>query len=883
VSGAESLSDHGAPQVTQTMLLSGATPVCHDARRSWEDGMAAGENPDEKPPYADDPRRRLRWFRASRRLPEGRLPSGLIGRATAHFRARKRDMALARVAADQNIAVQNVAVQNEAENLAVAPAPAWKPLGPFGIDAEVAGARSTVSGRITALAVGPGGVVVYAGSANGGVWRSDNAGASWAALDDIARSSANLAGSLEADTLSVGALLVQFGGGASPADDLVMIGTGEANSNLDAYFGVGIKTSTDSGRTFNLEAKNLASSEIYTIVRDPSDPAVFIAATTSGLYRRPRIGDVSTWDFVKHPDPTLVDSNGYPALDITDLAVSGVGAGRVYYAATRGQVWRSPDIYSAAANAVTWTPVPGIRATTPLFRKALAVAESDPSVVYCLSQSGGLFRLDSHTGGGFTVVSGVPKALFAAAEGGQGWYDLFVAVDPADADTVYLMGDLTAVSPDWALSFYKGKLTGAPGAYVFPFNRANDQTTPGDASTTDSVPLDPTWLGRGVHPDGHFIAFASGAGGGHDGSIVWIGCDGGAYRSTDAGAHFVSMNAGLATTQFNYLAMPPETADRLYGGCQDNGTVVYSKTEQPNWVQRGDGDGGGVAVDPLKSNQVIRQYVHTSLETSADSGVSWKYNGPVPNVPHKTFAELEMGGFYAPVRTCAASGKTLVAFGGYRLWFRSGWDAEWVTLPTGSNPYAVDPANDDQDALDNRAPVSALAFVSATTILAATGGYDPVRKSYVAGQMRRFDFAAGRWRLTSIPAIAGLATPAWIEITALAVEDNAKGSFYAALGSGGGEHIVYFDGAAWRSAGLAATVLDVPSHAVVLDPRNPNIVFLGTDIGVWRGEKSGGGWSWTPFSDGLPESAVTDLVIHPTQYVLRAATHGRGVWEYPLG
>src|SRR5258708_34908708 len=82
--------------------------------------------------------------------------------------------------------------------------------------------------------------------------------------------------------------------------------------------------------------------------------------------------------------------------------------------------------------------------------------------------------MDSGTGGNFQGVGGVPRALFA---GSQGWYDAVVAVDPANANTVYLVGDLT-LDTDWALSIYKGTISGGPGIFVFPFNPANDEAVP---------------------------------------------------------------------------------------------------------------------------------------------------------------------------------------------------------------------------------------------------------------------------------------------------------------------------------------------------------------------------------------------------------------------
>ena len=69
----------------------------------------------------------------------------------------------------------------------------------------------------------------------------------------------------------------------------------------------------------------------------------------------------------------------------------------------------------------------------------------------------------------------------------------------------------------------------------------------------------------------------------------------------------------------------------------------------------------------------------------------------------------------------------------------------------------------------------------------------------------------------------------------------------------------------------------------MVDPAKPQIVYLGSDVGCWKGTKTGANtWSWALFSQGLPEAAIMDLAIHARARLLRAATHGRGAWEIPI-
>ena len=792
----------------------------------------------------------------------------------------------------ERVTVTQAAPTSEATTTSAAPSPAvisagttsWSSIGPSEV-AHGAGSGTfpIVSGRITSMAVGPQGRRVYAGSANGGVWLSSDGGSTWRPLDEWATASDT--SGLEADALSVGAITVAFAPEASNSNasadavaDTIYVGTGEPGGNLDGYYGIGIKRSTDGGNTFVLEASNLASSEIYRIIIDPVDATIVFAATTTGLYRRPGGPDFSTWIKVSDPDPSS------PGGAVTDLAVAGSGTSRTYYAATANQVFESTDITSKTDGTATWTAVVGIINPDPQnnpLRKSLSAGENEKSVLYCLVQDGSLFRLDSSTGGSFQQVRGVPKAIFA---GGQGWYDIVVAADPSDANTVYLAGDLTW-DGGWALALFKGTISGGTGNYAFPFNPANDQTNLADPSTTNNVPNDATWIGRGIHPDGHALAFATNLDGSHDSTNVWVACDGGVFQSASSGARgsFVTKNAGLAITQMTYFALRQDTPDVMYSGCQDNGTLRYSTSANPPWTQSGSGDGGGVAINPLNTSEGLRQYVQGIVEATGDDGATWGPSGlPVQAI------ENSRTGFYGPVRAFASGAKTLVAFGTNRLWFRADWSDPWLTLPTNTNPY-VGAVNLTQDVLDDTtptvaaddklsadpAPITAIAFGSATMILVATSGTS-------AANVWRFDLVGTSWKKTLQPAISGANAPPKIFITALAIEDPVKGSFYVALGSQGGDHVAYFDGATWMSAGLAAATVDIPAHAIVIDPVNPDKLFLGTDVGVWQGVKSGTTWGWTPFSDGLPESAVVDLAMQTSVRKLRASTHGRGVWEIPV-
>ena len=359
------------------------------------------------------------------------------------------------------------------------------------------------------------------------------------------------------------------------------------------------------------------------------------------------------------------------------------------------------------------------------------------------------------------------------------------------------------------------------------------------------------------------------AGTGLDPTNIWVGSDGGAFQSTSSGAagSFQPRNQGLAVTQFAYLAQRADTDAVAFAGAQDNGTPRILG-EQASLETAG-GDGGGVAIDPGNPYRVMRQYVRAYLDVSTDGGATWP-GALFP--PASNATERGSTGFVAPLRAAAAGSTSLAVFGTNRLWLTTDWGTTWVTLPTNTNPYSSSPPNLTQDVIDN-SPVRAIAFASTTRIYAAT-----------PGTVWRYDATGSTWTKTVLPT-TGL--PSFFFITALAPDldpSAAPGSLYATLGSAGSAHLYYFNGTSWQAA-MPTTVVDVPAHAVVVDPVAPINVYVGTDVGVFKGVKSGGTWSWSLFSQGLPESAVTDLGVFaaaPPARLLRAATHGRSVWEVDL-
>ena len=493
------------------------------------------------------------------------------------------------------------------------PAPAgslnWTPLGPFAVSGGQASGHPVVSGRIEAIAAGPGGTRVYVGAADGGAWFSPDGGLTWEALDDFLTTPAAPVPARQANSLSVGALAVSFG--ADRAADQVYVGTGEHRAGFRGLFGIGVRVSTSGGvdGSWTLEATNLAGLGCTKMAIDPDNPALVLVATTGGLFQRPAAGRAN-WTQVTAPG-VFTNAAGV----VSDVLIAGTGASKTYYAAFEGdRVYSSPDL-------AAWTAVPGGPAAAD-GRVVLAASEVTPAVVYAFCQSRRLLRL---TAGSFVAVTGVPTNIFGTR--GIGHYCIILAVDPGAADTIYIGGalvwDQAPGDPvaDWTLALFRGTVATPPAAPpAFPFAAASNG--PGTRNVFRENG-DATYVGRGIHPDAQSIAFSRRADNtGLDGAQVWIGCDGGLFRSTASGAlgTFTACNTGLATIQLTYMASHPTLESVALAGCQDNGTVRWRGG--PVWHEPAVDDGGGVAIDPNNPYRMLRQTFQTFMRRTTTGGAT---------------------------------------------------------------------------------------------------------------------------------------------------------------------------------------------------------------------------------------------------------------------
>jgi hypothetical protein len=173
------------------------------------------------------------------------------------------------------------------------------------------------------------------------------------------------------------------------------------------------------------------------------------------------------------------------------------------------------------------------------------------------------------------------------------------------------------------------------------------------------------------------------------------------------------------------------------------------------------------------------------------------------------------------------------------------------------------------------APIYSLVFANDTRLFIGTTN----------GRVYRADLANSTWSVTRIDnAVDGpLGIVGLVSDIAIDWSDRTLQSIYICFGGNGDfRHVWRFNGKSWeaRSGTGATSLIDVEHNAMVVDPANPSHVYVGTDIAVWSSFDNGN--NWMPLQNGLPDAPVFDLQIHNEARLLRASTHGRGLYEYHL-
>jgi hypothetical protein len=676
------------------------------------------------------------------------------------------------------------------------------------------------SGRVTALAVNPGNAnVVYLGAAEGGVWKTTNGGSTWTPLTD------------DQPSLSIGSIALD------PSDpNTIYVGTGEEYGlfQFGSYYGAGVLKSTDGGTTWTQLGASLfgapfsscgicGGAYVGSLAIHPTQSQILLAGVAqsnsgNGIYRSAD-GGVS-W--------TPVLSMGIAGTEVLFDPTNGNTA----YGALGGPNNPANGIYKSADGGLTWARADA-GGSNPLPRAGvgrivLAMAPSSTSTLYAgISDSStyGLTGFYKSVDGGknWTQLPSAPNYC-----GGQCPFTNAVGVSPTNANAVFVGGNTI--------------VEGGPASGTAVMWRSLD-----GGSTWDIIS---NGFSGAVHYDQKTFAFSS------DGAKLYVGNDGGVWSTTDVSAtspNWTNLNASLAITQFYPgLSIHPGNANITFGGNQDNGIQQYTGGLAWQWVACG--DGGWTVIDAVQPANV---YVSCGIQVQRSN------SGGGPNSWTAASTGINSADRAEPVYPPLAidpSNHLSLYFGTYRVYQSLDGADSWTAI----------------------SPDLTLGGGTLLTITVAPSDSNTVYAGTSDGRVHVTVNAGAGASATWTDLTPGLPNRS---VTQIAVSDLNKlvvfVTFSGFSGFGDSQGHVFRTmngGASWSD--ISGNLPNIPVNAIVLDPDQPTSLYVATDIGVFA--TMDGGTMWAPLGSGLPRVAVTALQLHRSARILRAATHGRSMWDLQL-
>jgi hypothetical protein len=613
----------------------------------------------------------------------------------------------------------------------------WVPIGPSVTRAFswfFAPSFPRATGRVRDVAVSSDGRRAYAATAKGGVWYTDDGGATWSPVGGWAARSAVAGGVHNAQ--SCGALLVAFADPPGPdpkadaARDFVLVGTGElqgfgrpparpALAGRGVLAALGPATKPGNDPTWEPEAGSgvFEGLGIFELARDPAatparttSPSVdrVAAGTSAGLFlgtRRPAAAP-HNGEFTWAKKPALGTFMGLPAgrqpivTEVLWIARGGDPDGRILVAVALGLETPARAGVAPPGSGVAYTDdlgttfhwVAGLDPTAsgavPMVGR-MSFANPEADRVYVLGDRqpaaptatvATVWRIETAAAAAPSAdpIAGVPVVWVGNSLGKkQRDYDQAIAVDVVGGvDRVYLGGNTGPGGASlWCLDV-------SVGPALVPTAGVSRKGSPpsGDGAATGGH------IGISIHPDVHMIRLA----GTHPHRQVWVATDGGVFVSTQAGrAHtFAPRATGMAALEVNFIAAHPTSSHFAAIGTQDNGR--QSRVGDQVWHDTMDGDGGGIVIHPTESQVIVSQAFHAAWDCDPFAG----FVNPLTQgafVDPTSDRESDASAFYsgaAAVRHSPTSAR--IALGTNRVWVTDdlGVAAQntWNVLPYPGGP-----------------------------------------------------------------------------------------------------------------------------------------------------------------------------------------------------
>jgi len=681
-----------------------------------------------------------------------------------------------------------------------------------------------ISGRVLAFAVDPENHShYYVATASGGVWKTENDSITWTPVFDGEGS------------YSIGTVVLD------PKDsNVVWVGTGESNSQRSVGYGDGVYRSDDGGKSWkNMGLKK--SEHIGRIAIDPRDSnVVFVAAEgplwgpggDRGLYKTTDSG--KTWKSVLN----ISENTG-----VVDVAIDPVEPNVMYAAAyqRRRHVWTLIDggpesaLYKSTDGGESWNKLKSGLPSEEIGRIGLAISPADHNVVYATieaaNKSGGVFRSKDR---GATWEKRNPFNQTAMYYGQ-------IFADPKNVDRVYVTGFNIMVSDD-------------------------------GGKTVTKLPT------KSKHVDNHVIWIDP-----SNTDHYLVGCDGGVYESYDRAATW-EYKSNLPLGQFYDVAVDNALPFyNVYGGTQDNNnlggpsrTTSASGITNADWFITQGGDGFRTQVDPEDPNTIYSEYQEGGLtrydkRTGENTGIAvqepkggevyrWNWDSPLIISPH------------SHTRLYYAANKIFRSDDRGDTWQVISPD---LTRQLDRNSLQVMGRVWEPDAVAKNASTS---FYGNIVVLSES----PKKEGLIYagtddGLIQATEDGGSNWRkLDKFPGV-----PDSTYVSRLAASNHDARTVYAAFENHkNADFKPYLLKSADAGQTWSSVVGNLPENGPVLafaeDPVNPNLLFAGTEFGLYF--TIDGGKKWVQLKGDFPTIAVRDLVIQARESDLVVGTFGRSIY-----
>ena len=678
---------------------------------------------------------------------------------------------------------------------------------------------AVMSGRISDMENHPTDpMIIYAGSAGGGVWKSNDAGTTFYPIfDDHAQS----IGAVELDP--------------NDPDNTIYVGTGEPWPRNSVSIGDGLYKSNDGGnnwkkiglenseRIANIIVNPENSNEIYVAVLG----ALWSDSNERGVYKSNDGGE--TWENILF----LNNSTG-----CADLAMDPSNP-KILYASMwefRRTAWSfnsggdNSALYKSTDGGENWSKIHNGFPEGKLGRLAIGVSKSNPNTLYTVIES----------------EKNEDKGLYKSTDGGENWeqknndfgitvrpfYFSRIVVDPKDEDIVVKAGLYGSISKDGGETFEN--------------------------------------LGN-MHADIHDMVFDI-----NNSDIMYVGTDGGVYRSWNKGVT-MEIVENLPLSQFYHISVDNEEPYNIYGGLQDNGSwygpsFAAGGISAKHWNAVGQGDGFRVLRHPTKN------IIYSEMQGAENV---WRYD--VNNNLVKTIQPLPVDGYEeyrfnwnTPIETSKNNSDRLYI--GSQYVHRSNdtgntWEIISPDLTTN------DPTKQNQEdsgglSMDNSGAENH------TTIFTITES--PLNENIIwagtdDGNIQVTKNGGKSWK-NVIGNVSGVPKNTWVYHIEASVHDENT-AYVVFDGHTSGDMKAY----AYKTNDLGKTWTNIIPNDDVIgftrniqeDYENPNLLFLGTELGLYI--TINGGDRWSKFTKNVPPVAVHYIELQSQTNDLVMGTHGRGV------